>query len=64
MTLAEIVEKHLKQAFVNAAEEIGQIEMTQDEAASVPMAIFSAQNAVLKFWREWSEGGKNERQAT
>ena len=53
MTLSKFIEQKIHAAFYELAEMIGdgEIEMTEDEAAGVPFALFTKEQELLAAWR-------------
>lgn len=59
MTLAELVQQRIRQMFDQLAWEIGcnslGLELTEDEWAGVPMALLTAEQALLAAWKYLTE---------
>ena len=52
MTPSEFIEQKIHEAFNELAEQVGEMEMTEDEAAGVPFGLFFAEQDLIGAWRE------------
>ena len=52
MTPSEFIEQKIHEAFNELAEQVGEMEMTEDETAGVPFGLFFAEQDLIGAWRE------------
>jgi len=66
MTISEYIRQGIVDLFLEVAEMVnaGQIELSEDELAGVPLMLFKGQTAMLRAWDDFVEELLTDEQAT